>query len=1701
MNNKMELVTWDGGLQLHEIDALDRIQEAFVPKVQKKPEQAQSKNMGSFADLGQAFNRPVDGMFPWKGYAGFRFVDSKGFEGEYDLVLVTHDRVLIVELKELKGKKVTYNNDKWYCDGFEKYRSPVSVTRPKVFLLLDKLNKIKHKFNNKRTPWVEFVVVLSNNNDYSSLPAEEKKHVMGIDEFTKLSDESLFKKRFPPKRGAAPLNHELEVFDGLFSSGNVKPKHISVQNYIATMDDQIFPLPGQKSIYAEYVATSESNKNDKALLRQWDFNKLDDAGSRTPEGRYKIVSHERDVLVEIKNQAPDLYRYCLLPKTNPTSEEVTRQFHELYDLPADHNRFNEYINLYVDDYDIQDRVTLVQVLLSQFSDLHQANIAHRDIGDHSLWLSPSKKISLSSFISAYHQPLGTVGPRREKLSVGVIPLPEDNESNTTDTMGTPFHRDVYALGIIAQLILSGMRVTVQNISLALEEINSSSDWYGDILRKAVDDRPSNRYASAAGFRDALSSIKPATESYTLHSEEQLDIYRKKLNPYKLYPVDEELFDGDAKEAYISDNHVIRLWSDVNPAVDQPKLFQACLDFLSKAQKLSSVDTLYLAKIEDYGIAPKTSQLFLVQELVKGVTLTKWLTAECSSEDKRSIIEQLVRGVEYLHNIEVSHGDLHPDNIIISGEEGEFSLRFIDYLDFSISGDKTRNHRYSPHNIDHATDRECDIFAVLRISAEVLGIDWDNLDKSQDAFKALVPAYQAELSGVGSLISLDRFKAAFDEQFSNTPSVDTVKIVLRTVDRGAPASILPDNEELFVYVEPSKELGEVKIRISGVGGNIIFFYKPASHTTLGNTPFKESETANNWERNNSQLVVNAKLDITFSHHSNYEALDKYLKNVEGLESICKNILELKKVDAEKDKSASSPATKTLVVEINKTKRTKLTLGKKVDSQPEDVQPVKIVDSRKSWPKSKEIWRAMIDTEIDALPSITVSADPEIDIKNSSLKLEYSTSENFLDRYSLSDEVEIIRRVDDKEYFCGRLDLKSSNHKFLILTSIVQRSRFKVDETLYLRTTSERSSYIRRKKAVNRILEKTSVITNLVDYFGQCDANKMLQLSSPPSEDDFSVYDRDDGHGGIISLNDQQRAAFSRLVCNGPVSLLQGPPGTGKTEFIAAFTHYLITKENANHILLVSQSHEAVNTAAERIRQHCKTHKTELDVVRFSNKSSNISTGLIDAYSVYLVEERLEEFRAQYAERVLSLQPALNLPKDYVEAVIDKELTITKRLNVLRQLTVDISDLAENSRESDRLIKTVSVVSSQIKASCSENYGLEVDVKKPEEIPTHVNNAIASQFGIAPNEAKRMNLLITLVNDYMERLDTNPGSFEEFLARSRTLVCGTCVGIGLGHLSVNENQYDWVIIDEAARSVSSELAIAMQSGKRVLLVGDHKQLPPTYQEEHKTELSRRLKFDRNSPDFEWILKSDFERAFESDYGKAAGAKLLIQYRMAEPIGNMVSDVFYTSELKTGERYIPDIYGKLHGVLGSTVSWLDTSPLGNSGKSQKDSGHSSSNIGEANQIISLLKNIQSDDEFVNNLAEIADGEPAIGIICMYAAQKRLLIRKFNELVWNDSFQNLVKIDTVDSYQGKENRIIIVSTTLNTNDRNPRFLRVLNRINVAMSRAMDRLVIVGATDMWKGSNSGYPLGKIAAYIQRHQGDDYQFVKATNTGGGRKHA
>ena len=104
-------------------------------------------------------------------------------------------------------------------------------------------------------------------------------------------------------------------------------------------------------------------------------------------------------------------------------------------------------------------------------------------------------------------------------------------------------------------------------------------------------------------------------------------------------------------------------------------------------------------------------------------------------------------------------------------------------------------------------------------------------------------------------------------------------------------------------------------------------------------------------------------------------------------------------------------------------------------------------------------------------------------------------------------------------------------------------------------------------------------------------------------------------------------------------------------------------------------------------------------------------------------------------------------------------------------------------------------------------------------------------------------------------------------------------------------------------------------------------------------------------------------------------------------------------------------------------------------------------------------------------SEEQPAIGIICTYAAQSQLVRQRLRTLGLSQTILNACKIDTVDSYQGKENLLVILSLVRNNEDGDssgtgktiaPGFMARSNRMNVALSRAMDKLVIIGAHERW---------------------------------------
>ena len=207
------------------------------------------------------------------------------------------------------------------------------------------------------------------------------------------------------------------------------------------------------------------------------------------------------------------------------------------------------------------------------------------------------------------------------------------------------------------------------------------------------------------------------------------------------------------------------------------------------------------------------------------------------------------------------------------------------------------------------------------------------------------------------------------------------------------------------------------------------------------------------------------------------------------------------------------------------------------------------------------------------------------------------------------------------------------------------------------------------------------------------------------------------------------------------------------------------------------------------------------------------------------------------------------------------------------------------------------------------------------------------------------------------------------------------------------------------------------------------------------------------------------------------------MAPPIGELVSSCFYPTPRLPGRGDPPEWFSLLPDCAKAVVTWIDTSGAGNAAREQKKKRETScKNRYEVSQVLDVLRQVFASTDFMNRLYDDCDEDAQpIGVICGYADQKHLLQRSLSEQPWAAAHRDLVKIDTVDSYQGKENRIIILSLTRNNDRFEQGFLASRERANVSISRAMERLIIVGAARMWRERNQQSPFGRILSYVEQH--------------------
>ena len=258
------------------------------------------------------------------------------------------------------------------------------------------------------------------------------------------------------------------------------------------------------------------------------------------------------------------------------------------------------------------------------------------------------------------------------------------------------------------------------------------------------------------------------------------------------------------------------------------------------------------------------------------------------------------------------------------------------------------------------------------------------------------------------------------------------------------------------------------------------------------------------------------------------------------------------------------------------------------------------------------------------------------------------------------------------------------------------------------------------------------------------------------------------------------------------------------------------------------------------------------------------------------------------------------------------------------------------------------------------------------------------------------------------------------------------VGSANRLLDGMKFGTLFIDEAAQALEAACWIPMRRTSRVILAGDHCQLPPTVKSiaALKGGLGKTLmeRIVENKPEVVTLLK--------------------VQYRMNEQIMRFSSDYFYDGKVESA----PQI--KYRGILDydTPMVWVDTSALDSKEEFVGES------FGRVNKMEAELTLDQLERYFTKiGKCRVLDERIDVGVISPYRAQVQYLRRLIKKREYFKPYRKLITVNTVDGFQGQERDVILISLVRANGDGQIGFLRDLRRMNVAITRARMKLIILG--------------------------------------------
>ncbi|WP_156875594.1 AAA domain-containing protein [Lacinutrix venerupis] len=564
--------------------------------------------------------------------------------------------------------------------------------------------------------------------------------------------------------------------------------------------------------------------------------------------------------------------------------------------------------------------------------------------------------------------------------------------------------------------------------------------------------------------------------------------------------------------------------------------------------------------------------------------------------------------------------------------------------------------------------------------------------------------------------------------------------------------------------------------------------------------------------------------------------------------------------------------------------------------------------------------------------------------------------------------------------------------------------------------------------------------------------------------------------LLVLNDSQRkAVLSALNCT-DLALLQGPPGTGKTTVIAEMIWQMVRVNQEQKILLTSETNLAVDNALEKLLN--KNH-TLVKPIRFGRASKFEEEGKKYAFERIMkwVDEKFET-DDDYENEVLE--------EDYVEIVEEDfynnsvQLWMRRIANNSQQSNPKYSDImkdwafemAQPDKEmktlfKDKYFKYVNVVGSTSSSAGSPNFGADYQQIFNE------SKFIETKFGDVEIEkfAKKV---------------------KNIIKRHKSDFGGWYAGVNVID-KLKPIEFDTVITDEASKATPPELLLPMCFGRKNIIIGDHRQLPPmlhdkTFKETLESLETTQAKELASEINKDFVETSQFERLImHPKVSPTIKSTFNEQYRMHPKINNVIKQ-FYLDEggLEPGKPIkenandpnLNNPFSRHHGFLLNKFINPDIHTIWvNVDEPEELSGTSRINnyeIEAVELVIKLLKKSNGFEEYMKHWESSNDKnkvqeEKEIGLISFYWHQ----VSKLKEVkkIAQNKYNIPIRLNTVDKFQGMERNIIIVSTVRSNKkiengeikkNYDIGFAKSPKRLNVALSRAKRLLIVVGNKNMF---------------------------------------